>query len=218
MVRRTKEEAAATRELLLDTAEQVFLRQGVARASLNDIATAAGVTRGAIYWHFNDKADLFNAMMERTTLPCEEVFDTLQCSGESDALDVLRRVALQPLHSVRDDERTRRVFCIAIHYTEYSDELQPVRQRHIEAITGYIDKMEELMLQARTQGRLRDGIDPRTAALGLFALIDGLLTHATLVADALPVLDAGTGAIDIYLDGLRAAHEKAASLSQIESA
>lgn len=65
MVRKTKEEAAETRSRLLDTAEEVFLREGVTRTSLQRIAEAAGLTRGAIYWHFQDKADLFNAMMER---------------------------------------------------------------------------------------------------------------------------------------------------------
>jgi TetR/AcrR family acrAB operon transcriptional repressor len=65
MVRRSKEDALATRNSLLDAAEHVFLAQGVAGTSLNDIAQAAGTTRGAIYWHFKDKADLFNAMMDR---------------------------------------------------------------------------------------------------------------------------------------------------------
>ena len=71
MVRRTKEDAVATRNSLLDAAEQVFYDKGVSRASLGDIAQAAGATRGAIYWHFKDKADLFNAMMDRVTLPLE---------------------------------------------------------------------------------------------------------------------------------------------------
>ena len=65
MVRRTKADALATRNSLLDAAEHLFQARGVSRTSLNDIATAAGTTRGAIYWHFKDKADLFNAMMER---------------------------------------------------------------------------------------------------------------------------------------------------------
>lgn len=72
MVRRTKEEAQATRNLILDTAEVVFHERGVSRRTLNDIAQAAGLTRGAIYWHFQDKADFFNAMTQRicaTTSP-----------------------------------------------------------------------------------------------------------------------------------------------------
>lgn len=52
MARRTKEDACATRNSLLDAAEQVFYEQGVARASLNEIAQRAGATRGAVYWYF----------------------------------------------------------------------------------------------------------------------------------------------------------------------
>ena len=52
MARRTKQDAQATREALLDAAEHVFEQRGVARTSLNHIAEAAGLTRGAVYWHF----------------------------------------------------------------------------------------------------------------------------------------------------------------------
>ena len=69
MVRRTKSEALETRARILDAAEQVFLRKGVLSASLNDIASEAGVTRGAIYWHFKNKHDVFMAMVERGRLP-----------------------------------------------------------------------------------------------------------------------------------------------------
>src|SRR3970040_1334202 len=72
MARRTKEAAQETRNHILDAAEQIFSERGGSRTSLADIASAAGMTRGAIYWHFHDKADLFNAMIARVTLPMED--------------------------------------------------------------------------------------------------------------------------------------------------
>lgn len=54
-----------TRNLLLDAAEEVFARRGFDGAALEDIADAAGYTRGAIYSHFGSKAELFLAVIER---------------------------------------------------------------------------------------------------------------------------------------------------------
>ena len=64
MVRRTKEEAQETRSAILEAAERAFYERGVARTTLADIATLAGVTRGAIYWHFSNKADVVQAMLD----------------------------------------------------------------------------------------------------------------------------------------------------------
>lgn len=72
-MRRTKEEAERTRCELLAAAERLFLEQGVAHTSLEQIARAAGVTRGALYWHFANKADLFHAMLEQVRLPPEQM-------------------------------------------------------------------------------------------------------------------------------------------------
>src|SRR5690606_37316517 len=131
MVRRTKDDAEATRNSLLDAAERVFYDKGVARASLNEIALAAGATRGAIYWHFKDKADLFNAMMDRVTLPLEgacRAGESAQCAGP---LQRLRMVIAQLLASVEQDAHTRRVFEIAMYRVEYVTELSGVRERHL---------------------------------------------------------------------------------------
>ena len=77
MARCTKQEAQITRERLLDAAERVFEARGVARTSLAEIAQAAGVTRGALYWHFKDKAALFNAMLDRVALPLSAELEAL---------------------------------------------------------------------------------------------------------------------------------------------
>jgi AcrR family transcriptional regulator len=54
-----------TRNLLLNAAEELFARKGFGSASLEDIADAAGYTRGAIYGHFGSKEELFLAVIER---------------------------------------------------------------------------------------------------------------------------------------------------------
>ncbi len=54
-----------TRNLLIDAAEDVFARKGFAAATLEDIASTAGYTRGAFYVHFASKEDLFLALTDR---------------------------------------------------------------------------------------------------------------------------------------------------------
>ena len=65
MPRRTKEDALKTRQLLIESAIQQFALRGVTGTTLADIADAAGVTRGAVYWHFSSKAELFNEMWQQ---------------------------------------------------------------------------------------------------------------------------------------------------------
>lgn len=61
MAKRTKAEALKTRQEQLNCHRQ-FAQHGVKQRRLNDIADAANVTRGAIYWHFENKTQLFNEM------------------------------------------------------------------------------------------------------------------------------------------------------------
>ena len=114
MARRTKEEALATRHRLLDAAEILFQSQGVSRTSLQQIAEQAGATRGAIYWHFKDKADLFNAMMERVRLPLEAAARFVDHPAQ-DPLDVIENGMVGALRQVTTDPQVRRVFEIATH-------------------------------------------------------------------------------------------------------
>ncbi|KVS75523.1 hypothetical protein WK41_00860 [Burkholderia cepacia] len=83
MARRTKEVATLTREAILDASERCFIEHGYPAASLEDIAEAAGVTRGAVYWHFKDKgALLLGVFMRVRALVCDEL-SRLEGSGDS---------------------------------------------------------------------------------------------------------------------------------------
>ena len=131
MARRTKADAQATRSGLLDAAEHLFQSRGVARTSLNDIALEAGMTRGAIYWHFKDKACLFIAMMERVTLPLEQTLALVDAQHTHDPVTHLRHALVQALRLIASDEQVQRVLLIAAHKVEYTEELCAVQQRHL---------------------------------------------------------------------------------------
>ena len=146
MARCTKEEALATRDGLLDAAELVFSEKGVSRTSLNDIAEAAGVSRGAIYWHFKNKADLFNAMMDRVTLPLEASLEFLAHDEQAQPLAHICRATRQALLRIATDPQTRRVFEVATLKVEYIDELHAIRLRHLRVRASFLENPLQLFV------------------------------------------------------------------------
>ncbi len=203
MVRRTKAEAEATRHQILDAAEREFLARGVAHTRLQDVAAAAGVTRGAIYWHFEDKAALFNAMMERAFLPCEAAGGGDVLSGHEPLAELAAR-ATWPLHVLATNEQVQRVFRIAMHQTEYTQELAAVQERYLEGTGEFQRALREVLARARDAGQLRPGLSLETAALGLYALVDGLMHHWTLRPGGFDLVACGEATVNSFIDGLRA--------------
>ena len=203
MARRTRDEALETRNTILDTAERVFSERGVSHTTLADIAAAAGVTRGAIYWHFKNKADLFDAMMARVALPMEQM--TARASDEAleDPLSYVRACALNVLERVVSDPQCRRVFEICCHKCEYVDEMSQIRDRHIEGRDRCLRHIESGLRNAERKGLLAPGVNPRHAAVGLHALVDGLIMNWILDPGYLPLKRESGAMIDLYLDGLR---------------
>lgn len=201
MARSTKEEAQATRHRLLDAAERLFHRNGVSQTSLQQIATEAGATRGAIYWHFKDKADLFNAMMERVTLPLEQSLQQVATNGV-DPLVGLKESLRNALMQMRDDAQLRRVVEIAVQKVEYVDELHAVRARHLAVRDQCVgDIGRALRLAARQRGqRLR--LPAAVAAAGLHATIDGLIFNWLLDTTAFDLPTLGEQMLELHLVGL----------------
>lgn len=202
MVRRTKEEAQATRNRILDTAEMVFQQHGVSHTTLQEIAAEAGVTRGAIYWHFRDKAELFNAMIQRVTLPLEQDAKASDDSLLHEPLEHVRRNFTAALHKTVSDPQVRRVFEIATHKVEYVGELQAVRDRHLATRNDCLAHVERGLKLAAKRGQLTRKIPARSAALGLHALIDGLIQNWMLDPDAFDLVKVGRQVLDAYLDSL----------------
>jgi TetR/AcrR family acrAB operon transcriptional repressor len=175
MGRKTKVQAADTRERLLDAAERVFRAQGVALTSLTTVAAAAGVTRGAVYWHFRDKADLFAAMCTRAALPSEALLDRAGPQVPDDPLASVRGLAVATLTRLANDPRAQAVFEVVSHKTELTGELASIAARQARDRGDGQSHVEAILAQAVNAGQLPADTDIALAARLLQATVSGIM-------------------------------------------
>jgi TetR/AcrR family acrAB operon transcriptional repressor len=204
MARRTKADALLTRDNILDSAGWLFLRQGVSRTTLSQIAARAGVTRGAIYWHFEDKAAVFNAMMERARMPLESAMRLLDHPRRSDPLGSLHDYATLVFRLTENDPEARCVFEIATLKIEFVDEMTSVRLRRAEITDRWMAAAESRVRLAVATGQARSNVEPRAVALGLWSIIDGLVRAWMIAPDSFELIAMGGRIVGTHLDAIRA--------------
>lgn len=202
MARKTKAEAEATREQILDAAEQMFFQNGVSRTTLEKIAVAAGVTRGAIYWHFDNKSALFSAMLDRIRLPFQQMLGQLDSEQQADPLAQLRDFLIQSLILITSSERHFRVLSIVFLRCEYIDELNPAVSRQEELDKTANDIISRALQRARTAGTLQAGVEPDQAACAIHAYLGGLIRKYLLKPDFCDLQQAAAY-IDLMLNGIK---------------
>ena len=209
MARSTKIEAQETRNRILDAAQQVFHAQGVSRTSLEEVAQAAEVTRGAIYWHFKNKGDLFNAMSQRVRLPLEAMVQASGAAGEADPMGQLRNTLVLVLRETALNPQSRTVFDILFLKCEFVDANDPIRVRRQEECTNALANFERIMANAIARGQLPEDLDVPLACRALHAMMRGLISdwlfmpaRSDLAADAPRLVDACLDMVR-YARGLR---------------
>jgi TetR/AcrR family acrAB operon transcriptional repressor len=150
MVRKTKEEAEKTRKDIIESARAVFHECGVSRSTLEKIAKEAGVTRGAVYWHFKDKAELFFAMRADVFAPMVARTDSFLLSESYDnPLDAIE-ASLKEFFRVLDDcSVVREVFEIMISRCEYVDEFASVQDEVGRPAYEFLEKIERFTARLR---------------------------------------------------------------------
>lgn len=175
-MRRTKEEAQRTRRNIMRAALNTFYRRGIARTTLEQVATAAGVTRGAIYWHFSNKRDLVFAIREDVTLPLADRIDvTLLSEAAVPPLQRIEQFLSDIIELIEHDGKTRRTFEVMQFKCEYVDELGKELQEYCRKNTALLSTLTQVYSEARERGEMRADIEPALAALETTVFLSGLL-------------------------------------------
>lgn len=180
MARKTKEEANRTRQHIIDSARAVFHEHGVGRSTLEQVAHAAGLTRGAVYWHFKNKAELFFAMREDAFVPMRERIDAILCSEQyEDPLDAIEAALQEVFRVLKDCPVMRQTFEIMVLRCEYVDEFADVQAEANKPAMDFLEKVENAYRKAALKGTLRPGLSTAMVARDTWAFVNGLL-HALL--------------------------------------
>ncbi len=176
MVRKTKEEASRTRQEIIDAARAVFHEHGLVRSTLEQVAQAAGLTRGAVYWHFKNKAELFNALREDAFAPLRERVDPILFSDQpANPLDAIEAALREIFLVLKEYPSLRQMFEIMVLRCEYVDEFASVQAEVNRPTEDFLEKVEKVYKKAAAKGVLRAGLDPSALARDTWAFTGGLL-------------------------------------------
>lgn len=179
---RTKQQALDTRAKIIDAAERVFFVRGFARAALEDIASEAGVTRGAVYGHFRNKEAVFQAIYECADMPLDP-FVVQSCEQDADPLEHLHAQLLQRLRDALYLRRARRLYSIALTKCEVTAETAAFYERVAMAALRAETQIDAALRAASLRGQLPPDVDTRAAAGFIHAALTGFL-HKRLLMSA----------------------------------
>jgi TetR/AcrR family transcriptional regulator, acrAB operon repressor len=169
-MRRTKEEAEATREAILEAAERLFVEKGADQVSLEEVAQAANFTRGAVHWHFQNKQGLLLALVDRIGLPFQRLADEVEIRPILDPLDGLVAIITRRMRELQTSPLQRKfrkeLFSFAIIH---APEHQLAADRHLR------DSIKKIFGLAKARGRLVPEWEPDLAGLAFYAILRGLI-------------------------------------------
>ena len=121
LVQKTSDDDSAKRRQIIEGAQRVFLAQGFDAASMGEIARAAGVSKGTLYVYFENKEELFQAIVGE------------QCKGQAEAI-----FALDP-----DDRDVQAVLTrLGTEYVKFL--VQPERVSPLRTVIGITERMPEI--------------------------------------------------------------------------
>lgn len=203
MARRTKAEAEETKNRILNAAEKLFFEHGVTQTSLERIAEEASVTRGAIYWHFTDKIELFRALHERVRLPQEDIILKASNEGHHDPLRLLEEIAIDCMHALARDERLQRVYTILLMRCEYVGDMAPALERQKQADQEMRSHIVKLFRMAHAREPLAQQWTPETAARVFGAMIRGLWADWLIFGREFDLVQVGTRSITELFASMR---------------
>jgi TetR/AcrR family acrAB operon transcriptional repressor len=201
-MRRTKEEAAVTRATILKTALSIFSAKGYSAATLDDVAKSAKMTRGAIYWHFKSKADLYNTLVEEVSARGAAVVQGAVAEGGT-LLEILRRVFVRQCALIEEDKEARAVMELALIKTGLDPELQSGRRKQLEAGNALVVGIADAMRQGIAQGVLRSDLDPADMARAFVAFENGVIQLWLISPKSFSLKASAESFADILIDGLK---------------
>ncbi len=188
-----------TRERLLQAASREIYRSGFQSASLDTILAVAGVTKGALYYHFDSKEALGHAVVAEIIAPDVHGKWVRPFQGVKDPIDALIG-AVQSIPVRPEDVRG------GCQLNNLAQEMSPLdagfRKRLARIFDAWRQAVASILREGQANGRVRRDVEPADAAALLIAMVEGYASLAKNAQDP-KVMKAGIRTIVGWLRSLR---------------
>ena len=174
MVRKSKEDAEKTRRAVLESALDVFSEKGYAKATFDEIAVRAGFTKGAVYWHFRNKADLVSALIKEYVQRKQEEIEAKlpECKTLDDLLLIFKTWAEMSQNDLRYAKFNRFVLC----QMEWSETVLERIDKNIKELSVFhLDKIRSVLVKAKQDNVLKDDVEIDKAQHIIMACYMGIM-------------------------------------------
>ncbi len=175
-----------TRAEIIEKAFLLFLQKGFKAVKLRDIEKAVRITKGTFYYHFSSKEEVLKegllAYYELINLQRAREFENI-CSLR-DYMDLTIR-KLQGIHNYTAktfDSDIPEVLCLSL-IVEVVALFPELKKTVLNAKMLRLSKLEQLILEAREKGELREGIDVSVLAKNILNISAGVINYLIMHQD-----------------------------------
>lgn len=172
-MRRTKEDAQQTRQRLLQAARELFNEKGFANTTLTEIVQRAGLTRGAAYWHFKSKDEIFITVVEQAlddmTASKKQALSRADCTAKERLQELLELPCRMPAEYALVNS----VAALLPACPQFA-ELEASVQQHKDQLRQLVRNFLE---EAQNQGQLTLHASTESTTKLFFLLFEGLYFH-----------------------------------------
>ena len=204
MARKKKEDAQKTRQQLIEAAIVQFATRGVANTTLTDIAEAAQVTRGAVYWHFSSKAEIFNAIWEQQQPLREIIRDRLSLSENDDPLLMLREQFITGLQYIAHEPRQWALLQILYHKCEFNSDM--ISECEIRNRIGLSEQsLRNTLEKCRARNSLSPQVNIDLAVIVLHGFFSGIIKNWLMDSDSINLYQQAPALVDNIMATLQIA-------------
>ncbi|KWV98271.1 acrEF/envCD operon transcriptional regulator [Escherichia fergusonii] len=176
MAKKTKADALKTRQHLIETAIVQFALRGVSNTTLNDIADAARVTRGAIYWHFENKTQLFNEVWAQQPALRELIQDKLLVHDAESPLEQLREQLIVGLQYIAEIPRQQALLQILFHKCEFNEEM--ISEQEIREKMGFnLHTLRQTLQKSMAKGEIANQLDLDVMVIVIYGAFSGMVKN-----------------------------------------
>lgn len=173
-MKRTKKDALKTKQKIMQTALDCFSTQGYFHTSLDEIARKAGMTRGAVYWHFKNKPEIFNALHEQLHEPfLKRILNDLEVDSPQPLMQ-LKQLLVEILMDLENNPTKTRILRL-FYQCDYSGDLAQFKQKHQDNIARNLKLMASYFERAKKKGLLSQTANCEILTLTLHCFLKGVL-------------------------------------------